>query len=105
MNDRFKILQSNVEGYKKEIASLRDKNQKYSNVIVKHEQTINMLKDDLLETKEKMARLEVNNQSLMSQRDLLRASESRLTMEKEVTRGELQSLQMLLSNMRAINVS
>ncbi|ELT90344.1 hypothetical protein CAPTEDRAFT_206515, partial [Capitella teleta] len=105
MSDRFKILQSNVEGYKREISNLREKNQKYSNVIVKHEQTINMLKEDFLETKEKLTRLEVNNQSLLSQRDLMRTAESRLTMEKEVTRSELQSMQMLMSNLRAINAN
>ena len=42
--ERYKILQSNNEGYKKEITALRDKTQKFSTSVIKHEQTINQLR-------------------------------------------------------------
>lgn len=38
------MLQGNAEGYKKEIAHFREKSQKYSTAVAKHEQTINTLK-------------------------------------------------------------
>ena len=43
--ERYKILQSNAESYRKEIAALQDKCQKYSTSIAKHEQTITKLKE------------------------------------------------------------
>ena len=42
--ERYKVLQGNAEGYKKEIQALRDKSQKYSTSVAKHEQTINTLR-------------------------------------------------------------
>ena len=43
-SERYKVLQGNAEGYKKEIAHFREKSQKYSTAVAKHEQTINTLK-------------------------------------------------------------
>lgn len=45
MNDRFKILQSNTEGYKREIACLEQKNEKYAGIVAKNEQAISVLKE------------------------------------------------------------
>lgn len=45
--ERYKVLQGNNDGYKKEIASLREKIQKYSTSVAKHEQTINTLRQVL----------------------------------------------------------
>jgi len=39
--ERNKVSVSNIEGYKKEITVLRDRLQKYTASIAKHEQTIN----------------------------------------------------------------
>jgi len=43
--ERYKILQTNTDGYKKEIAALKDKNQKFATSVIKHEQTINSLRE------------------------------------------------------------
>ena len=43
--ERYKILQSNAESYRKEIAALQDKCQKYSTSVAKHELTITKLKE------------------------------------------------------------
>ena len=43
--ERYKILQSNAESYRKEIAALQDKSQKYSTSVAKHELTITRLKE------------------------------------------------------------
>ena len=42
--ERYKVLQGNAEGYRKEIATLRDKIQKYNTTVAKYEQTVNSLK-------------------------------------------------------------
>ena len=43
--ERFKIVQTNSESYKKEIAAIREKNQAYTTTIVKHEQNVNKLRE------------------------------------------------------------
>lgn len=53
------MLQDNVEGYRKEIASLREKAQKMASSTQTHEQTINTLNEDLRAAKEKLAMAEV----------------------------------------------
>lgn len=53
------MLQDNVEGYRKEIASLREKDQKMATAAQKHEQTIHTLTEDLRAAKEKLAMSEV----------------------------------------------
>lgn len=42
--EKNKILQGNAEGYKKELASLREKEKKLFTSVAKHEQTINTLR-------------------------------------------------------------
>ena len=56
---RYEMLQDNVEGYRKEIASLREKGQKMAASTQKHEQTIHTLNEDLRAAKEKLAMAEV----------------------------------------------
>lgn len=53
------MLQDNVEGYRKEIASLREKDQKMATAAQKHEQNIHTLNEDLRAAKEKLAITEV----------------------------------------------
>lgn len=55
---RYEMLQDNVDGYRKEIASLREKGQKMTTAMQKHEQTIHTLNEDLRAAKEKLAMTE-----------------------------------------------
>lgn len=58
-NIRYEMLQDNVEGYRKEIASLREKDQKMATAAQKYEQTIHTLSEDLRAAKEKFTMAEV----------------------------------------------
>lgn len=53
------MLQDNVEGYRKEIAALREKGQKMAADTQKLEQTVNTLQEDLKTAKEKLAMAQV----------------------------------------------
>ncbi len=53
------MLQENVERYRKEIASLRETEQKMAAAAQKHEQTIHTLNEDLRAAKEKLTMSEV----------------------------------------------
>lgn len=61
---RYEMLQDNVEGYRKEIASLRDKGQKITTASQKQEQTIVSLNEDLKAAKEKLSITEVHRSCL-----------------------------------------
>lgn len=57
---RYEMLQDNVEGYRKEIASLRDKTQKQAAAGQKSEQTVHTLSQDLRAANEKLSTIEVS---------------------------------------------
>ena len=54
------MLQDNVEGYRKEISSLREKGQKMGAVAQKHEQAVNTLTQELCTANEKINMAEVS---------------------------------------------
>lgn len=57
---RYEMLQDNVEGYRKEIAALREKNQKQATMGQKNEQTVHTLTQDLRAANEKLSMIEVS---------------------------------------------
>ncbi|KAK3607529.1 hypothetical protein CHS0354_025782 [Potamilus streckersoni] len=101
-NEQKKVLQSNAESYRKEIALLREKSQKYSNSVAKHEQTINTLREDLMVTQEKLARAEARVQNLSVEKDLVKGAEQRLVQELDSIRRERHSQSLVLANLQAI---
>ncbi|XP_046561474.1 LOW QUALITY PROTEIN: nucleoprotein TPR-like [Haliotis rubra] len=100
--ERYKVLQGNIDGYRKEIAALRDKNQQYCASVVKHEQTITLLREDLMAAQENATRLEVQNDNRKAELNLVTNSEHRLMQELESVRREHLSQNMLLSSLQAI---
>ncbi|XP_060076894.1 nucleoprotein TPR-like [Ylistrum balloti] len=100
--EKYKVLQGNAEGYRKEIAALRDKVQKYSASVAKHEQTINILRQDLMLSKENFARTDTQAQNLRVEKELLKQSELRLLQDVESMRRERHSQAMLMANLEAI---
>lgn len=55
----YEMLQDNVEGYRREITSLHEKNQKLTATTQKQEQIINTMTQDLRGANEKLAVAEV----------------------------------------------
>ncbi|XP_033645246.1 nucleoprotein TPR-like [Asterias rubens] len=100
--ERYRILQSNVDGYKKEIASHRDKSQKYTAELTRNQQKINSLTQDLMAATEKLTRAEVARDNLRTERDLLKGVEARLVQEKETMQRGNQSQTLLLTNLQTI---
>uniref|UniRef100_A0A671WN97 Nucleoprotein TPR n=1 Tax=Sparus aurata TaxID=8175 RepID=A0A671WN97_SPAAU len=100
---RYEMLQDNVESYRKEIASLREKEQKMAAAAQKHEQTIHTLNEDLRAAKEKVAMGHV--ESLRKERDMLKLVESRLNQEKETILGQQQTQNLLLTNLQTIQAT
>uniref|UniRef100_A0A3B4UDA7 Nucleoprotein TPR n=1 Tax=Seriola dumerili TaxID=41447 RepID=A0A3B4UDA7_SERDU len=102
---RYEMLQDNVEGYRKEIASLREKEQKMTASTQKHEQTVHTLNEDLRAAKEKLTMAEGCAESLRKERNMLKLVESRLTQEKETVQSQQQSQKLLLTNLQSIQAT
>uniref|UniRef100_A0A8C8I113 Nucleoprotein TPR n=1 Tax=Oncorhynchus tshawytscha TaxID=74940 RepID=A0A8C8I113_ONCTS len=102
---RYEMLQDNVEGYRKDIASLKEKGQKMAAVAQKNEQTVNTLTEDLRVAQEKLNMAEGRAESLRKERDMLKLVESRLTQEKETMQTQHRGQNMLLTNLKTIQAT
>uniref|UniRef100_A0A8C1GJI5 Nucleoprotein TPR n=1 Tax=Cyprinus carpio TaxID=7962 RepID=A0A8C1GJI5_CYPCA len=102
---RYEMLQDNVEGYRKEIASLNEKTQKQAGVIQQSEQTIHRLTQDLRAAVEKLSIVESEAKNLRKERDMLKMVEIRLTQEKESFQAQQLGQTMLLTNLKSIQAT
>ncbi|XP_071262532.1 nucleoprotein TPR-like isoform X1 [Salvelinus alpinus] len=102
---RYEMLQDNVEGYRKDIASLKEKGQKMAAVAQKNEQTVNTMTEDLRVAQEKLNMAEGRAESLRKERDMLKLVESRLTQEKEAIQTQQRGQNMLLANLKTIQAT
>ncbi|KAG1963734.1 nucleoprotein TPR [Pimephales promelas] len=102
---RYEMLQDNVEGYRKEIASLNEKTQKQAAAIQLSEQTIHTLTQDRRAATEKLTIAESEAANLRKERDMLKMVEIRLTQEKEIFQAQQLGQNMLLTNLKSIQAT
>ncbi|KAL4235843.1 hypothetical protein ACF0H5_004232 [Mactra antiquata] len=100
--ERNKVSQSNAEGYRKEIALLRDKIQKYTASVAKHEQTINSQRQELMKIQEQSSQVQARAEGIQAKMDLIRSSEQRAIAELDSLRREKHTQTMLMANLQAI---
>lgn len=103
--ERFKILKQNVTGYKNQIKALEDQNKTYNSTIIKHEQSIMHLKDEILNAQSRLSRAEVGFENMQQECRMLRDTESRLLKEKEMLHRESHGQNLLLNNLELIKAS
>ncbi|XP_078012574.1 nucleoprotein TPR isoform X4 [Phascolarctos cinereus] len=99
---RYEMLQDNVEGYRREITSLHERNQKLTATTQKQEQIINTMTQDLRGANEKLAVAEVRAENLKKEKEMLKLSEVRLTQQKESLLAEQRGQNLLLTNLQTI---
>uniref|UniRef100_A0A2K6L0H0 Nucleoprotein TPR n=1 Tax=Rhinopithecus bieti TaxID=61621 RepID=A0A2K6L0H0_RHIBE len=87
---RYEMLQDNVEGYRREITSLHERNQKLTATTQKQEQIINTMTQDLRGANEKLAVAEVRAENLKKEKEMLKLSEVRLSQQRESLLGILE---------------
>ncbi|XP_039999046.1 nucleoprotein TPR isoform X2 [Xiphias gladius] len=104
-NKRYEILQENVSAYRREISALQDRNQKMATMAQQHEHIIHTMSQDLRQANEKLALEEVRVNNLTKERDILRQAESRLTREKEAILAEQRNQNLLLTNLKTIQLT
>ncbi|XP_074858366.1 nucleoprotein TPR isoform X2 [Carettochelys insculpta] len=101
---RYEMLQDNVEGYRREITSLQERTQKLTATTQKQEQIINTMTQDLRGANEKLAMAEVRAENLKKEKDILKMTEVRLTQQRESLLAEQRGQNLLLTNLRTIQV-
>jgi len=105
MVEKCKTLNATVEKYKKECEILKEKNSKFSELIVKHEQSITTINLELHKANEKKAELEANLRNVTIERDLFKSNQERLSIENQILTRENQSRSLILQNLETIKNS
>ncbi|XP_041658581.1 nucleoprotein TPR-like isoform X2 [Cheilinus undulatus] len=104
-NKRYEMLQETVSAYHREMSALRDRNQKMAATAQRHELIIHTISQDLRQANEKLALEEVRVENLTKERDMLRQAESRLSREKEAMLHEQRNQNLLLTNLKTIQLT
>ncbi|KAM3865905.1 nucleoprotein TPR-like [Diretmus argenteus] len=104
-NKRYDMLQETVSASRREIAALQDRNHKMSATAQRHEHIIHTMSQDLRQTTEKLALEEVRVENLTKERDMLKQAESRLNREKEAVMAEQRNQNLLLTNLKMIQLT
>ncbi|XP_051869004.1 translocated promoter region b, nuclear basket protein isoform X3 [Pristis pectinata] len=102
---RYEMLQNNVDGFRREIASLRDRCQKLTTTVQKQEHIINSMTQDLRASNEKLALEETRGENLRKEKDMLKMVEIRLTQERDSKFAEHRGQSLLLTNLQSIQLS
>eukprot|EP00066_Takifugu_rubripes_P025342 XP_011614608.1 PREDICTED: nucleoprotein TPR-like isoform X2 [Takifugu rubripes] len=105
VNKRYEMLQETLSAYRREIAMLQDKSRKMSAMTQQYELSIHTMNQDLRQANEKLALEQVRSENLMKEREILRQAEHRLGREKEVMLVEQRNQNLLLSNLKTIQMT
>ncbi|XP_017069297.1 nucleoprotein TPR [Drosophila eugracilis] len=94
-----------IETYKQQIATLEERTKSYEKTIIKHEQTVHMLKDEVMSAHRKHAAAESEAHSLLQENRILKDTTARLQVEKETYYREQQSQSLLLNSLEFIKTN
>lgn len=103
--ERIKFLEKCISTYKNQITFLEEKSKIYSNVNAQHESSIQQLRDDIIQSQQKLANAEVYIEKYKLESQLRRDAEIRLRNEKEILMRERQGQEILLKNLEMIKMS
>ncbi|XP_023303718.2 nucleoprotein TPR [Lucilia cuprina] len=100
--EQIKLQQKNIQTYKQQIQALEDRNKNYENTIVKHEQSVLYLKDEIMKSQRNQSAAESESNRLRHENRILKDTVGRLQSEKEAFNREQQSQSLLLNNLELI---
>ncbi|XP_064542944.1 nucleoprotein TPR isoform X1 [Drosophila montana] len=103
--EQMELLQKGIATYKQQIAALEDRTKNYEKTIIKHEQTVHMLKDEVMTAHRKQAASETETHSLQHENRVLKETTARLQAEKDGYNREHQSQSLLLNNLEFIKAN
>ncbi|XP_054741283.1 nucleoprotein TPR [Anastrepha obliqua] len=100
--EQIKLQQKNISTYKQQITALEDRSKNYENTIIKHEQTVHFLKDEILKAQHGHSAAQSEASHLRSENRILKDTVNRLQAEKEGYHREQQNQNLLLNNLELI---
>ncbi|XP_034141349.1 nucleoprotein TPR isoform X3 [Drosophila guanche] len=100
--EQIDLLHRNVEACKKQISALEDRNRSYEKTIIKHEQTMHLLKDETMAAHKKSSAAEAEAYNLRQENRNLKDTATRLQIEKESFHRDQHSQSLLLNNLEFI---
>lgn len=100
--EKIKNLEKDVSDYKKQISALEERGKVYDSTIMKQEQQITYLREELFANQKKLSHAEVSNRNLKQQYELLRDSEIRLKTERDALYAERQKRNVVLNNLELL---
>ncbi|XP_044766896.1 nucleoprotein TPR isoform X2 [Coccinella septempunctata] len=103
--EKFKVMKNNMEVLKKQITALEKQNKIFNDSILKHEQTVNYLRDDAMEAHSKLSKAEVMLGNIEKENSLLRDSEARARREYESMKQQYNSQHLIQSNIELIKAT
>jgi len=104
-NEKFKILQTNSQGLKRQIEALELRNKQLDGIAAKHEATVNSLREELVKTYNQVSAAEFKVNSLTQEVSHLKAAEARLVAERDVMYKERHSNSKILANLQQIQLN
>lgn len=96
--EKCKSLNITIEKYRKEIESLKDRSSKVNEIVIKHEQSLQLANNELDKTREKLSELEIRLHSCTVERDLLKSNYDRVSKENELRIQENTNRASVLSS-------
>ncbi|KAH8301691.1 hypothetical protein KR059_008707 [Drosophila kikkawai] len=103
--EQIELLHKNIMTYKQQVTTLEERTKNYEKTIIKHEQTVLMLKDEVMAAHRKHAAADSEAHSLRQETRILKDTLSRLQIEKEAYHREHQSQSLLLNNLEFIKAN
>ncbi|XP_077291529.1 nucleoprotein TPR-like [Arctopsyche grandis] len=104
-SEKCETLDRAVQTYKKQITSLEERNKIYESSIVKQEESIKYLRDQLLDSLTKLSTAEVTVENLRQESKFLKDSENRLKKERDLLKKERFSQSLILNDIELIKIS
>lgn len=103
--EKFKVMQNNMEIYKKQITALEKQNKIYNESIIKHEHAATYLKDETIQSQTKLSKAEVMLGNLQKENALLRDSENRLLKERESLNQDFHQRNLMSTNVELLKAA
>lgn len=105
LENKCQKLQKEIDYQKSRVEALEKNNKLHTETIIKHEQTVMHLKDEILQSQTKLSRAEVILSNLQKENALLKDSERRLLKEREINRQETHTQNLIQTNIELIKAT
>ena len=102
--ERFRLAQNNAANHKKEIGLLEERNKTLHSVIAKHENAIDALHKEMLNSQTMLSKVERSNERLQNEARMLKISESRLQQECEILHRQKTGSALIAENLKMVQV-